>query len=129
MQPILKTTEVSGSGFGLTHIYFGHQEPSGTLFGLPHHSLGTNNIKVEVAPFVTSIGDSRSFQSRSPGNVNFEDNVRKTTVQQFNYAPPISSVSLSSRSSYSNARSVPLPKSTKFNGAATAQATNKKKLF
>ena len=38
MQPILKTTEVNESGFQLTQVYYGHEEPSrsGTLFGLPY---------------------------------------------------------------------------------------------
>ena len=53
MQPILKTTEETGSGFSLTQIYYGRQEPSGTLFGLLHYSFGTNNVKVETAPLST----------------------------------------------------------------------------
>ena len=107
----------------MTQAYFGHEEPShsGTVFGLPYHSLGANNVKVKMAPFMnvapTGTG-AFNVQSKSPGSV------RKPASQHFkrSYAPHVSTVSPSS--SYSPTRnSLPMSKST--SNTAACQANQK----
>ena len=85
-----------------------------------YHSLGTNNVKVEMAPFMNVAGGF-NVQNKSPRSF------RKPASQHFkrSYAPHVSTVSPSSR--YSPTRnSLPISKSTSNTAACQA---NQKQFF